>query len=493
MDGSRSRDALRRAGGKLGMVEIRDGSALRDWLDGRAAEFACVLAARAALRAAPVLETALHEDGEARRRDVVLPWFRALAASGLAGARPGRAGEVCKAARSAGQDVKATFGDLVDCAWTNVYQAREFALMDEFPEEARRYESEAGALSVAQCAVVAAVEATQSVVAFVDAAEGIGSPAAVREAAVLATEAAEYAIDGIHGATELRRIAGESEGENVVAPHVGEFWNAVARDVEWLASGEREGEQPETTVAGLSEQALWLGGTPVWASRRWADFRDGLPEAEGWQVWIKWYQARLAGQELDEVLEAAILSMSADEWSQGPAHANVTIRKLIESRSDPLLAALVRGFEDLKAVRQVSSINLTSHMERIRSALPDDPHLAIGATKEMLETTMKTILDRRGHGDTDSLKFPELTERCLKELGLKGRSAPATEAERYQRKIASNAQRMIEAANELRNQAGTGHGRVAGKEPEVSSADASLVASVGCILAAWLLRHDAES
>ena len=475
------------------MAEIRDGSALRDWLDGRAAEFACVLAARAALRAAPVLEAALHEDGEARRRDVVLPWFRALSASGLAGARPGRAGEVHRAARSSGQDIKATVGDLVECAWTNVNHAREIGLTYESPEEAWRYENEAGALRVAQRAVVAAVEATQSVVALVDAAEGIGSPAAVREAAVLATEAAEDAIDGIHGDTELRRIAGESEGENVVASHVEEFWNAVARDVEWLASGERAGEQPETTVAGLSEQALWHDGTPVWAGRLWADFRDGLPEAEGWQVWIGWYQARLAGRELDEVLEAAILCMSADEWSQGPAHVNATIRKLIDSRSDPLLAALVLGFEDLEAARQVSPIDLTSHMERIRNALPDDPHLAIGATKDMLETTMKTILDRRGRGETDGLRFPELTERCLKELGLKGRSAPATEAERHQGRIASSAQRMIEAANELRNQAGTGHGRVAGKEPKVSLADASLVASVGCVLAAMLLRRDAGS
>lgn len=474
------------------MAEIRDGSALREWLDGRPAEFACVLAARAALRAVPVLEVALHEDGEARRRCVVLPWFRVLAASGLAGARPGRAREVCKAGRSAAQDVVATFGDLVDCAWMNVNQAREFGLMEESPEEAWRYENEAGVLSVAQRAVVAAVEATRSVVAFVDAAERIVSPAAVREAAVLAMEAAQDAIDGIHGDTKLRGIAGENERENDVAPHVEEFWNAVERDVECLEAGESVGEQPETTVAGLSEEALWINRTPVWTSRHWADFRDALPETEGWQVWIDWYQARLAGRELDDVLEARILSMSADEWSQAPAHVNRTIKELIESRSDPVVAAMVRGFEELEAVRDVSSIDLTSHMERMRNSLPGDPRQAIGATKEMLETTMKTILDRRGHEETDRLKFPDLTDRCLQELGVKGRTAPATDAESYQARIASSAQKMIEAANELRNQAGTGHGRVAGKEPDVSTADANLVASVGCILAAWLLRHDAE-
>ena len=86
------------------------------------------------------------------------------------------------------------------------------------------------------------------------------------------------------------------EAEKVVAPHIEEFWNAVTLDVEWLGLGENTGDQPEETVAGLSEKALWLGGTPVWASRRWADFKDKLLDAEGWQVWIGWYEARLAGQ-----------------------------------------------------------------------------------------------------------------------------------------------------------------------------------------------------
>ena len=52
---------------------------------------------------------------------------------------------------------------------------------------------------------------------------------------------------------------------------------------------------------------------------------------------------------------------------------------------------------------------------------------------------------------------------------------------------------MIETVNELRNWAGTGHGHVVGKEPEITEADASLVASTGLILAAWLLRQYEET
>ena len=472
------------------MAEIGDSSALQDWLIGRAVEFACVLAARVALRAAPVLEAGLHEDGEERRRDVVLPWFRALAASGFAGAWPERAREVRKVARSAGQHAGSTVSDLVDGARRNAYEARD-AIPDMY-EEVWRYESDAGALAVGQRAVNAAVEATQSVVAVVDAAEGIGSPAAAYEAAVLAAQVAHNAIDGIHGDTEFFGSPEEDDSEKVVAPHIEGFWNAVALDVQCLESGENAGERPEATVAGLSEKALWLGGTPVWASRRWADFRDRLPDAEGWQVWIEWYEARLAGRRLDAALETDLLTIPDDEWAQGPAHVNAIIATLIESRSDPLLAAVARGFEELEAVRQASSVDLTRHMDRIRSALPNDPYQAIGATKDMLEATMKTILDRRGSGETDKLGFSELTTRCLTELGLRGSSPPATEAERHLGRFASSAQRMIETANELRNRVGTGHGRVAGKEPVVTAADASLVASSGYILAAWLLRHDAE-
>ena len=52
---------------------------------------------------------------------------------------------------------------------------------------------------------------------------------------------------------------------------------------------------------------------------------------------------------------------------------------------------------------------------------------------------------------------------------------------------------MIQTANELRNIAGTGHGRVVGNEPVVTAADASLVASAGFILVAWLLHHHADA
>ena len=106
---------------------------------------------------------------------------------------------------------------------------------------------------------------------------------------------------------------------------------------------------------------------------------------------------------------------------------------------------------------------------------------------------MKTILHSRGHEESGTISFPELTKLCFSELGLASEASPATVGERYLRKIASNAKKMIEAANELSNRAGTGHGRVVGKEPVLTAADASLVACTGMVLAAWLARHAGDA
>ena len=158
------------------------------------------------------------------------------------------------------------------------------------------------------------------------------------------------------------------------------------------------------------------------------------------------------------------------------------------SNSDPLVAAIAKGLEEVDGVGNV--INLEQYSARVRDALPHDPHQAIGATKDMLEAAMKTILDKRGVSDINDLDFPALATRCFAELDLTSTSEPADHGERLVRRIASNAKRMVEAANELRNRAGTGHGRVVGKQPMINTADASLVASIGLVLAAWLLHHD---
>lgn len=474
------------------MTNIEDAEALKAWLHARPVEYACALAVRAALRAAPVLRYALYEDSEDRRRNVILPSFRALAAASYAGASPMRASEVRNTARTAGLNALDAVIDLANSARMAVFEAND--VVPDISEYICNLESDARALGLAKRAVDAIMQSVQAASNAVEVERGIARPASVYEAALGTAVAAHGAFDGIHGDADFFNGAEDVDTPGTdVSERITEFWTAAEEDTKCLDTVQTAGWQPERIVADLTEKPLWLNRTPVWVGRQWASFKDLLPDEEGWHVWIDWYEARLAGRVSIEDLEFVQIGIPQDDWDQGPTHVNAIIAQLIQARANPLEVAISHGLEELDAVSQLTSIDLSRHKNRIRSALADDPHLVIGATKEMLEAAMKTVLYRRGHGVTDNIGFSELTTRCLSELGLSGTSPPASEGERHMKKIASSAQRMIETINELRNKAGTGHGRALGEEPEISKADAGLVASTGLILAVWLLRHDDET
>ena len=470
------------------MVDIADCIGLAAWIEGKPPELACILAARTALRVAPVLGNALCEDADSRRRAIVLSGFRALAAASCTSTWPKRAAEIRKPVRVAAQEAMATVSDVAYGARLSVVEWTEAA-----PEEHESIwgaEADARSLGIVEYAVDAAARAVGAAVDMVDAERGIASFDSVYEEAVAAVAAAYRAVDGIHEDGELFNESQENDDADAdVAEHIAEFWKAVKLDVECLEADTSVGGKPEAVAAGLMRRALWLDGIPVWAGRRWAEFKDKLPDEEGWRVWIDWYEARLVGRAAEASLEFDRIKIPKDDWEQGPAHVNAIISKLIEAQSDPLLVALSHGFEELEAVRQVSSIDLTQYAERLRHALPNDPSHAVGITKDMLEATMKTILHHRGCEETVNINFAKLMTRCLSELGLTGTSSQATDGERYARNIASSAQKMMGTVAELRNRAGTGHGRVIEEDPVITGADANLVASTGLILAAWLLHH----
>ena len=162
--------------------------------------------------------------------------------------------------------------------------------------------------------------------------------------------------------------------------------------------------------------------------------------------------------------------------------------ELWDHESDPLVTALVHGLNEVDAV--ADNIDLGQYTKRLAASLESDPYQTIGTTKDMLEATMRTILHRRGIRDLNRLDFPALTTRTLVALDLQQGSPPSTQSARLLAKMVSSAKRMLETANELRNEIGTGHGRVVGNEQGFAAADASLVASCGLVLAAWLMRHD---
>ena len=306
------------------MVDIADSDGLKAWLEGEPPELACILAARTALRVAPVLCNALRDDAESRRRVIVLAGFRALAVASIASAWPRHVADIRKAARAAAQAIEAVSAV--------AYSARLSAvdLIEAVPEEhesIRGAEADAHALGIVEYAVDAAAHAVQAVVDVADVGRGIASPDSVYEATVQAIAAARRAVESIHGDNEFFNETQEEDAtETNVAEHIVEFWNAVQHDVECLEAGTSGGAEPEEVVASLMQRALWLDGMSVWAGRLWADFEDELPDEEGWRVWIDWYEARLVGRAAEATLEFDRLKIPSDDWEQGPAMSMRSLR-----------------------------------------------------------------------------------------------------------------------------------------------------------------------
>lgn len=468
------------------MPVIADNNSLRAWLTDSPPEFACVLASRAALRVAPLMVEALHDDATTRRATVLLPCFRTLSTAHFASAFPERVPEIHNDARAVARKTSNAVSEVADSAQISVIETKEAVPEEHFL--IHDIELDARALRIAEYAVHSAVHAVQVAVDTVDATNGIASPQAAFEAASETIETALNAVDGAHGYTQLfGNLETNTNNEIESATHITEFWKAVELDAELLDTGRGARGNSAELVTDLSSRALWLDGIPFWVSRKWTELRDELPESERWQVWMDWYEARLTGESSDERIEFALMMIPKEDWSQGPAHTNEVIAELIKTQPDPLVTANELGLEDLKEVKEI--VDLEQYSTRIKDALPDDPMLVIGTAKEMLEAMMKTILHRRGKKTKRNISFQSLTNQCFNELSVTGKSAPTGESERYLGTIASSAKNMINAGNDLRNLAGTGHGRVVGSEPKVTEAEARLVASIGFTLAAWLARH----
>ena len=191
-------------------------------------------------------------------------------------------------------------------------------------------EADRDAVGVAAHAVDAIVHAVQAACEMVDVAAGIASVDAVLETVVSTATEAHWAVDGANGYGEFRSAAENDHEEEIELPHISEFWKAVERDAACLETG-AENASETTPFEVLSALALWPDSIPVWASRRWAEFKDALPSGEKWGVWTDWYEARLVGTPDDAKLELKRVNIAERECAEGPAKANAAIQNAIAS------------------------------------------------------------------------------------------------------------------------------------------------------------------
>lgn len=156
--------------------------------------------------------------------------------------------------------------------------------------------------------------------------------------------------------------------------------------------------------------------------------------------------------------------------------------KRISPSTDTHLNALKGKFET------ADSDYLVRQITRMESAVNDDPGLAIGTAKELIESVCKTILDERGIDDYDSLELPKLVRLTVKELKLTPPDiSDSAKAADSIKRILSNLVTITSGIAELRNSYGTGHGKSA-KTKGLGARHARLAIGAASTLAVFLFE-----
>ena len=161
----------------------------------------------------------------------------------------------------------------------------------------------------------------------------------------------------------------------------------------------------------------------------------------------------------------------------------------VPSKQQPLvdtIRSLASSF-DLPALRD--------EIDRLTRAADEDPALAVGTAKEMVETICKTILQDREvpHQGED---LPQLVRITAKELSLVPESIPDhAKGSDTIRRMLSNLNQVSQGIAELRNLYGTGHGRdgrFTGIQPRHAKLAVGAAATLGTFLMETHLERNAR-
>ena len=131
---------------------------------------------------------------------------------------------------------------------------------------------------------------------------------------------------------------------------------------------------------------------------------------------------------------------------------------------------------------------------RMEAAVENDPSLAIGTAKELVETVCKTILKERNIKLTGNENLPKLVKATAKELKLTPSDiADDAKASDSIKRLLSNLATITNGVAELRNSYGTGHGKEA-KSRGLTSRHAKLAVGSASTLAIFLVEtHNEQS
>ena len=134
---------------------------------------------------------------------------------------------------------------------------------------------------------------------------------------------------------------------------------------------------------------------------------------------------------------------------------------------------------------------LHAEIDRLAHAAEDDPSLAVGTAKEMVETICKTILEDRGVS-SQGQDLPQLVRAVAKELSLLPENIPdQAKGSEVIRRMLSNLNQVSQGIAELRNLYGTGHGRD-GRFIGIQPRHAKLAVGAAATLGTFLMETHLE-
>jgi len=128
----------------------------------------------------------------------------------------------------------------------------------------------------------------------------------------------------------------------------------------------------------------------------------------------------------------------------------------------------------------------------MEAAIVNDPDLAIGTAKELVETCCKTILTERKVTFSKNADIPELVKLTCKNLDLTPDKIPEkAKASETIKRLLSNLATITQGVAELRNHYGTGHGKMAGSKG-LKPRHAKLAVGAASTLAVFLMETHIE-
>lgn len=162
-----------------------------------------------------------------------------------------------------------------------------------------------------------------------------------------------------------------------------------------------------------------------------------------------------------------------------------------------IVKRLLQGKINLQSLKETAIKfdlkHLDRQLKRIEQSIESDPELAIGTSKELIETCCKTILTERSVPfDERNDDLPKLLRLTQNELKLLPNSVGTSqEGGDILKKILGNLGQIGQGITELRNKHGTGHGKI-GQAASLSPRLAKLAVASTVALVTFLFESHLE-